>query len=180
VVGAPEEIRTKRLVIRRPTVDDAESIYAYAGDPIATKYMGWPRHRSLDDTATYLAQAAHEWDTEGVGAYLIVDAIEGRVVGGTGIHLLTPYRAVTGYILVRQAWGRGYATEACTEMVALARGLGLARIEADCHVDHRPSARVLEKAGLRHEGVLRSYLLFPNLGLEHPCDVHMYGLALAE
>jgi ribosomal-protein-alanine N-acetyltransferase len=175
---APDEIRTARLEIRKPLVEDAEAIYAYAGDPVATRYMGWPRHRSIDDTATYLAQAVHEWETEGVGAYVVVERASRRVIGGTGLHLLTPYRAITGYILARDAWDRGYATEACTAMVVLARELGLARVEADCHLDHRASARVLEKSGLRHEGILRAYLVFPNLGIDRPCDVHMYGLAL--
>lgn len=175
---APEAFRTDRLHMRRPTADDRDAVFAYASDPELTKYMAWPRHLIHDDTTAFLAQASTEWDQAGVGTYLICDQSTGAVLGSTGLHLATPYRAVTGYILHRAAWGRGYATEACKAMLKLARQVGLARIEADCHVDHLPSRRVLEKAGLLHEGILRAFLLFPNLDDTRPYDVHLYGLAL--
>jgi RimJ/RimL family protein N-acetyltransferase len=85
----------------------------------------------------------------------------------------------SGYILAREHWGRGHATLAAIAMVDLARSLGLDRIEADCHVDHLASARVLHKAGLAREGVLRSFARYPNLGAAGPSDVFLFGLALA-
>jgi ribosomal-protein-alanine N-acetyltransferase len=176
---APHELRTDRLLLRRPYADDAEAIFErFAGDPVATRYMGWPRHQTIDETVSYLGHSAQEWNVEGVGAYVILDPPTGRLLGSTGIHMVTGYRAITGYILARDAWGRGIATEACAAMVSLARRLGIARIEADCHPDNRASSRVLEKSGLLFEGILRAYLVFPNLGIDQPEDVLMYGLAL--
>jgi len=177
-VDAPEAVRTERLHLRRPTFDDVDGMFAYASDPEITRYMAWPRQVTTEDTAGHLAQADSEWDHHGVGAYLICQPQTGEILGSTGLHLSTSYRAVTGYILHRAAWGQGYATEACRAMVEIARTLGLARIEADCHVDHAASRRVLEKAGLLHEGILRSFLVFPNLDPEHAQDVHLYALAL--
>jgi len=49
------------------------------------------------------------------------------------------------------------------------------RLYALCHVEHLASARVLEKAGLRREGTLRRYLLFPNLPATLPSDVFCYA-----
>ena len=175
---APDSIPTERLVLRRPTVGDLEGVYRYASDPDLTRYMSWARHHSHADTEAFLALAMREWDEIGVGTYLITDPATGEVLGSTGLHESTPYRSVTGYILTGPAWGQGFATEACRAMVALAIRLGYARIEADCHVEHRASARVLEKAGMLHEGVLRSFLIFPNLDMNRPQDVHLYGLAL--
>ena len=172
---APEQLRTERLVLRRPRTDDIDAIFAYASDPIATRYMSWPRHLAREDTEKFLAQAIIEWEEIGIGAYLVT--FDGVVLGSTGLHLATNYRGVTGYILRQEAWGKGYATEACRAMVHIARRIGLARIDADCHIDHGASARVLEKSGLLHEGILRAYLQFPNLG-GPPADVHLYGLAL--
>jgi ribosomal-protein-alanine N-acetyltransferase len=175
---APDSFPTERLVLRRPRLGDVASIFHYASDPDLTRYMSWPRHQSHADTEAFLADAMREWDEVGVGAYLITDPASGEVLGSTGLHQSTPYRAVTGYILTGPAWGKGFATEACRAMVALASRLGFARIEADCHVEHRASARVLEKAGMLHEGILRSFLVFPNLDPNRPQDVHLYGLAL--
>jgi [ribosomal protein S5]-alanine N-acetyltransferase len=175
---APDVLRTARLVLRRPVPDDLDGVHAYASDPGLTTYMAWPRHQSLDETRHFLDQAGKEWDQNGTGAFLVCDPDTGDILGSTGLHLATRYRGVTGYILQRAAWGKGYATEACTEMVALARRLGLSRIEADCHLAHGASGRVLEKAGLLHEGILRAFLVFPNLDDNVAHDVHIYGLAL--
>ena len=176
--GAPDSIPTERLVLRRPAVGDLEGIYAYASDADLTRYMSWARHMDRADTEGFLAGAMREWDEMGVGTYVITEPGTGAILGSTGLHASTPYRAVTGYILTGPAWGKGFATEACRAMVALASRLGYSRIEADCHIEHRASARVLEKAGMLHEGILRSFLVFPNLDPRRPQDVHLYGLAL--
>jgi ribosomal-protein-alanine N-acetyltransferase len=78
-------------------------------------------------------------------------------------------------VLARDAWGRGYATEALREMVALGRELGLRRLYALCHPAHRPSQRVLEKCGFAREGVLRRYAEFPNLEAGDPGDAACYA-----
>jgi RimJ/RimL family protein N-acetyltransferase len=82
----------------------------------------------------------------------------------------TPWRASTGYVFARECWGKGFATETLAAMVLLARTLGVQRLQALSHVDHKASRRVLEKCGFELEGVLRRYLVFPNLGSE-PADV---------
>ena len=66
-------------------------------------------------------------------------------------------------MLAKDAWGRGFATEALGAMVEIARASGVSRLYALCHVDHRPSAHVLEKCGFTCEGTLRQYAEFPNL-----------------
>jgi len=81
------------------------------------------------------------------------------------------YRAMTGYVLARDAGGRGNATEALGAMVETARMLGVRRLYALCHHEHRASARVLEKCGFMREGVPRSYSEFPNLKPGEPQDV---------
>jgi len=88
---------------------------------------------------------------------------ETQLLGSTGLEFETPETAVTGYVLAKDAWGRGYATEALTAMVTLARNLGVARLCAQCHCDHAASIQVLEKCGFRSEGTLRDRMEFPNL-----------------
>lgn len=170
---APSELTTPRLRLRAPTSRDAEAIFAYASDPEVARFMSWPRHQHLDDARRFVAFAEGEWRQAGVGTYVARDG-EGTVVGATGLHLATPYRAITGYVLARPFWGQGLATELATAMVELAAALGLARVEADCFVEHVASARVLEKAGFTFEGIRRAYLVGPNLG-PRPRDVRSYA-----
>ena len=176
---APERVETARLSLHRPTRADLEPLYSrYASDPDVVRYVGWPMHRSIADTLAFLAASDGEWEQWPAGPYAIVARQDGVLIGGTGFAFETPFRAVTGYVFAKDAWGRGYATEALAAMVRLAPALGIRRLYAICHVAHRPSARVLEKCGFEREGVLRSYCEFPNLAAGVLSDVLCYARVL--
>ena len=172
-------IETDRLLLRRPAAADAPAIFErYASDPDVTRYLGWPRHRSVDDTRAFLAFSDAEWDRWPAGPYLILDRGTSRLLGGTGLAFETADRAMTGYVLAKDVWGRGYATEALGAMVDLARGLGVTRLYALCHTAHRPSWHVLEKCGFVRDGVLRRAHEFPNLPPGDLQDVFRYERVL--
>jgi RimJ/RimL family protein N-acetyltransferase len=174
---APRKVETRRLVLRPPAPADDEAVFTrYASDAEVTRYVGWPTHRSVEDTRTFLAYAEAQWRRWPAAAYLVFARDTGDLVGGTGFAFEEPYRAMTGYVLARDAWGRGYATEALGALVALAPQLGLRRLYALCHTSHRPSWRVLEKSGFQREGVLRRAYEFPNLAPGEPQDVFCYSI----
>jgi [ribosomal protein S5]-alanine N-acetyltransferase len=177
-LAAPERIETERLVLRKPRRDDAETIFTrYASDPEVARYMGFPRHESLEDTTAFLERNEREWNRTGAGAYVIERRGEGTFLGGTGLHVETAVRAATGYVLARDAWGHGYATEALTAIASLVSELGIVRLYAYTHTENRASWRVLEKCGFEREGVLRKHFVFPNLGPD-PRDVFVYARIL--
>jgi RimJ/RimL family protein N-acetyltransferase len=174
-----ELIETPRLLLRRPTADDAEAIFSrYASDLEVTRYVGWPRHRNVDETRAFLAFSESLWTQWPAGPYLILGREDGRLLGSTGLMFENPSRAATGYVLARDAWGRGFATEATGAMVDLARKTAVLRLYALCHHAHRASARVLEKAGFSREGTLRRYADFPNLTPGEAQDVLCYSRIL--
>jgi RimJ/RimL family protein N-acetyltransferase len=161
---APERIDTTRLVLRRPRMTDADDIFArYAADAEVLKFVGWPRHRTIDDTRAFLQFSDAEWDRWPAGPYLIMSAADGRLLGGTGLGFEAPDRALTGYVFAKDAWGHGYATESLRAMVDLAQSLGVTRLFALCHPDHRASIHVLEKCAFVREAILRAHGEFPNL-----------------
>lgn len=175
-----EQIETARLILRRPRAEDAEAVFSrYASDREVTRMMGWPRHLSVETTRKYIEYSDEEWAQGLAGPYLIESRQDGRLLGGTGLGFETPYRASTGYVLAKDAWGYGYATEALRAMVDLARQTGVMRLYAIYHVEHTASARVLEKCGFVREGVLRKHLLFPNLNPNGPCDVYITARILS-
>jgi RimJ/RimL family protein N-acetyltransferase len=57
--------------------------------------------------------------------------------------------------------------------------LGVRRLYALCHTEHRASRHVLEKCGFQREGVLRRYAEFPNLDPGVPLDVFCYARLFA-
>lgn len=171
---APQQFTTARLLFRRPLLTDAEAIFSrYASDPEVTRYLAWPRHTALDDTDAFLAFSELGWQTWGCGEYLIFAG--GRLVGSTGLTFENPWEVSTGYLVTRDAWGRGYATEALGAMCGLARWLDVLRLHALCHVDHAASRRVMEKCGLHPEGILRRHTVFPNIGPDRT-DVYCYAI----
>jgi RimJ/RimL family protein N-acetyltransferase len=178
--GAPGRIDTARLVLRRPVAGDAEAIFErYAADAEVTRYLSFPRHVSVEQTRAFLALSDAEWEKWPAGPFLIESRATGALLGGTGLSFETPERAATGYVLARDAWGQGYATEALSAMVEAARGLRVRRLQAFCHPEHRPSWRVLEKCGFEREGTLRLYAELPNLAPGEPSDLLVYARTFA-
>lgn len=170
-----ELIETPRLILRKPLSADAVAIFnVYASDPEVTRYLSWPTHRTVADTHDFLDWSDGEWETHPAGPYLVFLRSEGRLLGSTGLMFLSPERAITGYAFARAEWGRGYATESLRAMVGLARALGVRRLEAVCHVDHRPSAHVMEKCGFQALGVQPQHTEFPNLTPGGKSDVLGY------
>ena len=81
-------------------------------------------------------------------------------------------------VFAKDAWGKGYATEALRAIVDVARTIGVVRLYALCHTEHVVSSRVLEKCGFAREGVFRRHTEFPNLRPGEPADVFCYALIL--
>jgi len=152
----------------------------YASDPDVTTFVGWPRHQSVADTWAFLGFCDAEWRRWPAGPYLIESRADGRLLGSTGLAFETPDRAATGYVLAKEAWGRGYATEALHAMVDLAERVGVVRLYALCHPAHGASWRVLEKGGFSREGTLPDHAEFPNLAPGVRSDVLCYARVLAE
>ena len=173
---APERFETDRLLLRKPTPADADKIFSrYSSDPRVTRYLGWPRHTSVDDARAFLAFSDAQWQKWPAGPYLIESLADRRLLGGTGFTFEAPRIAVTGYVLAKDAWGVGYATEALAAIVAIASTLPVARLYALCHPDHAASVRVLEKCGFLFEERLSGFAGFPNLGSPGPHECLRYG-----
>jgi [ribosomal protein S5]-alanine N-acetyltransferase len=175
-VKAPEHLQTERLILRRPISEDAELIYArYSSDLEVTRYLSWPRHESAEQTRLFLRFSDLEWERWPAGPYLIESRESGSLLGGTGLTFETPHEAATGYVLARDAWGKGYATEALAGLMSLSTQLALRRVYALCHLHHAASHRVLEKCGFLREHECLECSSFPNLGTSTPQQTVCYA-----
>ena len=174
---APASVDTTRLTLVQPEASDAPAIFErYASDPEVTRYLGWPRHQVLADTEAFLKFSAAEWERWPAGPYLIRSRSDGRLLGGTGLGFDTAEQAVTGYVLARDAWGQGYATEALEAVMTVARGAGVERLYALCHPEHRASWHVLEKCGFARDTSPAEQAEFPNLAPGVMQDVLRYAV----
>ena len=172
----PVRIETARLLLVRPQAADAASMFErYASDPGVTRFLGWPRHQSVDDTKAFLRFSAEEWERWPAGPYLIRSRDDGQLLGSTGFGFETAQRAITGYVLAKDAWGKGYATEALAAITDLASRIGVVRLYALCHPAHQASCRVLEKCGFVRDVTWTRQTEFPNLAPGVLQDVLCYA-----
>ena len=174
----PETIDTARLLLRKPSQVDAQELFAgHVTDPMVTKYLSWKPHTDIEMTRSYLRRCINSWQEEEAAAFpwVIVLKSEDRLIGTLEMRVLL-FRADLGYALSRPYWGKGYATEAAQAVVDWAMAQPeLYRVWAVCDVDNHASARVLEKAGMQCEGILRRFIVHPNISSE-PRDCYCYSI----
>ena len=151
-------LETDRLVLRPFRAADGPDVRRLAGDPrVAATTLNIP-HPYEEGMAEGWIGTHEEAFAEGRGLTLAVTLRnEGTLVGAIGLVRNRRFEsAEAGYWIGVPYWNRGYATEALEALLAHAFStLGLHRVHAH-HMDGNPaSGRVMEKAGMRREGVLR-------------------------
>lgn len=153
-------LRTERLVLRPFRMEDAAAVQRLAGDPqVALTTQNIPHPYEDGMAETWIAGHEGEWEERSFLTLAVTREDEG-VVGAVGLHLDdTHRRGELGYWIGRPYWNRGYATEAAAALVAFGfRKLALNRIQARYLTRNPSSARVMEKLGMRLEGVHREHI----------------------
>lgn len=176
MINPPEILETERLRMRKPALPDADEIFRqYARDAEVTKYLTWSPNRAVDETRDFLRGCLDNWDNGQSFHWVIVRKKDDRILGMITARV-DGHKWELGYVLARAYWGRGYMTEVVKALVQW--GLEqpeIQRIWAVCDLDNPASARVMEKAGMRREGVLRRWSVHPNISAE-PRDSYCYAI----
>ena len=170
----PPVLETPRLRLRRLRMRDAEDLYVWTSDPEVARYVLWSAHRSLADTREYLRYMRQLYRHALPSSWGSELKETGKIIGTIGIMAWYPDNrsAEVGYSLGKPWWHKGYAPEALDRLLELMFGeMDLNRVEAQCDVRNGNSARVMEKCGMRREGILRQRVI--NKG--EPVDVMLYA-----
>jgi ribosomal-protein-alanine N-acetyltransferase len=172
----PETLETPRLLLRLPTMDDAEPIFQkYAQDPEVSKYLLWRPHESINTTTEFLHRCIQCWKDETAFPWVITYKNDNALLGMIEIRI-DIFRADFGYGIARQYWGNGYASEAAKTVIKWAlEQESIYRVWAICDVENLASIRVMEKAGMQKEGILRCFMLHPNID-NKPRDCYCYSI----
>ena len=169
----PELLSTARLQFRPIAADDGAAIHdGWVQDAEVARYLTWRPHRSMDETIAYITRVVASTTSR---TYVLVGKDDGKIRGAFDLRDIGHGRIGYGYVLARSYWGQGLMTEALTTAVDWAMAQpNIWRIGDICDVENTGSARVMEKAGLMREGMLRRWMMFPNLGAA-PRDCYMYA-----
>jgi RimJ/RimL family protein N-acetyltransferase len=173
---SPELIETERLTLRKPRMDDAAAMFAgWTQDPDVTRYLIWRPHQRLEQTETFLASCISAWNGDSRFPFMIILKENGEIIG-----MIDPriegHKVGIGYVMNRAYQGNGYMTEAtCVIMHWAFQQPGIYRVYATTDVENIGSRRVMEKAGMQCEGILRKYIVHPNIS-DEPRDCYMYAI----
>jgi len=162
-------------MLRMPSVADAVAIFtSYAQDTEVLRYLTWQPHKHIQETEGFLSECVAAWGGDTRFPYIITLKESGETIGMIEIRV-NGFKADVGYVLSRLHWGKGMAAEALRNLVEWAlMQKSIYRVWALCDVDNLASARVLEKVGMRREGIFRRQIIHPNISAE-PRDCYCYA-----
>lgn len=108
-----KELTTKRLKLRRFTVDDAQDMFNnWASDAEVTKFVSWLPHSTPDLTRELLSKWVQEYEKPDYYSWAI--EYNGRLIGSIGAPSIKERdeRTGIGYCIARDCWNKGITTEA--------------------------------------------------------------------
>lgn len=168
-------LETARLRLRPCEESDVDDLFALMSDAEVLRHWDSPPWTDPAQAASFVTRSRRIAEDED-GARVVVEGREdGRFLGWLTFASWDPdFRsAELGYVLTRDAWGHGYATEAARALLTWAYdALPLNRVQAQADTRNPASARVLEKLGFVLEGTLREDCIVDGV----VSDSWVYGL----
>jgi RimJ/RimL family protein N-acetyltransferase len=155
-------VETDRLRLRELQADEVEALHRIYGDAETMRHVGRSRRPTadLDATGRVADFVRRHAELHGFSMWAIDERDGDALVGVAGLIWVEGHGpdVEAAYILRRDRWGRGYATEALREVLRIGHDdLGLDRIVALAYLENDASRHVMEKAGMRPDGAVEAY-----------------------
>jgi ribosomal-protein-alanine N-acetyltransferase len=159
----PTELHTERLHLRLVKKADALHIHELNSLPETDEYNTLGIPESIDVTKAIVEESVAAQRARPPQKYVFVIELGDakKFVGLIGMNMGRPnYKlAEIFYKIMPAYWGVGYTTEALKRIIEFGFvDLLLHRMEAGCATANTASVRVLEKAGMKREGMRRKAL----------------------
>lgn len=147
---------TKRLLLDRPTLEDAAGLHLICSDPRVWTHFPSLRHAEIEQTRVMLDRWIASWDRDELGTWVVRQPGSQVIIGYGGCSVKQDSFWNLGYRFAYSAQGQGFATELSFEAVRQAKmsrpGLPIVAYLLEHNL---ASARVAEKVGLSlvHRGI---------------------------
>ncbi len=154
-------LETERLLLRPFTPSDAPAVQSLAGaKEVASTTLTVPHPYEDGVAEEWIATHAPGYEAGKHVIYAITERAGGLLAGATGLVFEPAHaRAELGYWIGVPFWGRGDASEAARALLELGfEQMGLNRIQATYITRNPTSGRVMQKLGMRPEGLLRQHI----------------------
>ncbi|MCX7834502.1 MAG: GNAT family N-acetyltransferase [bacterium] len=158
-------LNTQRLLLRKITTYDANDIFEYAKLDRVTKFLLWNSHSTIVETNQFIERILQTYDGITPPIWGIELLEQEKIIGTIGMHRFRPEhrRIELGFALHPDFWNRGIMTEAVNAVLQYGfETLRLHRIEAGVFEGNVASERVLQKVGMKLEGIFREAFFVKN------------------
>lgn len=170
-------IETKRLILRRFTVSDVDGMYdGWASDEKVTKYVSWKAHRDKNETQAIIISWIHEYERNSYNWAVELKENQELIGNISAISVKRRHNnCEIGYCYGSKYWNQGYATEALKAVIDyMLDKCEMHVVEAKHHSTNPASGRVMEKAGMTKEAVLKERRY--NKETNSYCDLVCYSI----
>jgi ribosomal-protein-alanine N-acetyltransferase len=168
-------IETERLILRKLTLNDTQDMFEYTSDPICVDPLPWQTHIDIIQTKMFIENVVEEYGNDNSHTYGIEHRELKKLIGVVKVFDINwnNKRGEFSYILNSNYQGKGFANEAISALISFVFEKKIfLRIQAHCSVDNLNSKKLLEKLGMKVEGILKLYW---NIKGTHK-DVFIFGL----
>ena len=146
-----EELKTKRLLLRKFRKEDVFDVLEFGSDKETLKYLIWEGVKTEEEALESIV--GYYWSTPGIFAIELKE--NQKCIGCIDLRLKAEHeKSSFGFVLNRGYWNKGYMSEALAAVLELCFDkLDLNRVESCHYVGNEGSGRVMEKCGMKLEGV---------------------------
>lgn len=173
-------LETARLILRPFALTDAPDVQRFAGAPeVADTTLNLPHPYAVSDAEQWISSQPARLEAGSNVAYALTRRMDSALLGAISLMEISARhrRAELGYWLGMPFWNQGYMTEAAAALIDYGfNQLGLHKITAAHFIRNPASGRVMQKIGMRQEGVQRRHVC-KNGVFE---DNALYGLLAGE
>ena len=150
-------IETERLILRRPLATDAPGILEYGSDPKVLEHLVWAGVHNIEEARASL----YDYLMPRPEVFMIEHRTDRKCIGSFDLRLIPEHKKTSfGFCLNSKYWGQGFMTEVLKAFLDLAfTQLELNRVEASHFKGNEASGRVMEKCGMKLEGIHPQCLL---------------------
>ncbi|MCL2362776.1 MAG: GNAT family N-acetyltransferase [Defluviitaleaceae bacterium] len=148
-----QTLESERLILRKFKEEDAADILEWGSDSEVLRHLVWPGVTTLEQARAGI----YNYLLSQPGIYAIELKETGKCIGDIDLRIKPEHSKLSfGYVLNRSYWGKGYMTETLKTIIKFAfEQLQANRVAADHFGENLASGRVMEKAGMKREGITK-------------------------
>ena len=171
-------LETKRLILRKFTLDDIESYHNnWSIDKITHEYDWFFSLNILDDTKKYIENVIDRYKYDNYYNWAIELKESNEVIGHISVNLIMKVHEYIeiGYSLSSKYFKQGIMTETLTEIINFfLNEVGIRVIEATCISENIASINLLKKVGMNLDAILPKRRISHKTG--NVCDEYVFSI----